>query len=272
MVYCSGLENPSEETAKRYGMAENGCYFDPHDALFAMRSEREIGAKVGTQNCPDWQRHYDNIEFIRAARGDLFKDHSLPELAALFAEVSREIGLPNDLPVPPHSLPGCNKKPDSIVMEVIRLGVQYAIALADGERRSLWNIHNQIDAILRNEWIAGRKAERDAVAAHKCAEITEAYSRQDFKARSAFVYFVQSGGREIKIGLAADVPARIRSLQTAHPTKLNLLTVTTGGQEAERAYHKQFAAHRLHGGWFDPHPDILAEIERLNKEARDDRD
>jgi len=34
----------------------------------------------------------------------------------------------------------------------------------------------------------------------------------------------------------------------------------------ERAYHRQFAAHRLHGEWFAPHPDILAEIDRL-KEA-----
>lgn len=33
--------------------------------------------------------------------------------------------------------------------------------------------------------------------------------------------------------------------------------------KGERAYHAMFKAHRLHGEWFEPHPDILAEIARL---------
>lgn len=32
----------------------------------------------------------------------------------------------------------------------------------------------------------------------------------------------------------------------------------------ERAYHERFMKHHLRGDWFSPHPDILAEIERLN--------
>lgn len=35
-------------------------------------------------------------------------------------------------------------------------------------------------------------------------------------------------------------------------------------RDAERDYHARFAAHRLRGEWFAPHPDILAEIEHLN--------
>lgn len=78
------------------------------------------------------------------------------------------------------------------------------------------------------------------------------------------VYFIRSEPGEIKIGLAIDVQKRLRGLQTSHPYALTLLTAVKGSKEVECAYHKQFAEHRLHGEWFEPHPDILAEIERLN--------
>lgn len=41
---------------------------------------------------------------------------------------------------------------------------------------------------------------------------------------------------------------------------------TPGERKQERAYHKHFSEHRLHGEWFEPHPDIMAEIERLNSQ------
>ena len=37
--------------------------------------------------------------------------------------------------------------------------------------------------------------------------------------------------------------------------------------DVEKEYHPRFAEHRLHGEWFHPHPDILAEIDRLNRLA-----
>ena len=83
-------------------------------------------------------------------------------------------------------------------------------------------------------------------------------------ARPAFVYFIQTATGQIKIGKACDVKARLKGLQTSHPVRLELLATTEGGKEQERRYHKRFADHRLHGEWFEPHPDILAEIERLN--------
>lgn len=87
---------------------------------------------------------------------------------------------------------------------------------------------------------------------------------------AARVYFVQSMTGEIKIGMATNIKSRLKSLQTANPSKLVLLAHVHGGPPQERAYHRQFAAHRLHGEWFSPHPDILAEIARLaRKEAND---
>jgi hypothetical protein len=78
-----------------------------------------------------------------------------------------------------------------------------------------------------------------------------------------WVYFIQAHCGAIKIGRAKDVRYRIKELQCANPRKLELLAVTLDGRR-EADYHRQFAAHRLHGEWFAPHPDILAEIERLN--------
>ena len=82
-----------------------------------------------------------------------------------------------------------------------------------------------------------------------------------------YVYFIRSAPGEIKIGKAIDVQKRLNGLQTSHPHRLQLLATTVGGKPAERAYHARFAEHRLHGEWFSPHPDILAEIERLNAQC-----
>lgn len=80
------------------------------------------------------------------------------------------------------------------------------------------------------------------------------------------VYFIQCGeGGPIKIGIARDPAKRLAGLQTGHFERLQLRALTTGGAKQERAYHDRFAAHRLHGEWFSPHPDLLAEIARLNE-------
>jgi hypothetical protein len=77
-----------------------------------------------------------------------------------------------------------------------------------------------------------------------------------------WVYFVQAPCGSIKIGRARNVEFRIRELQCANPQKLTLLAVALdGNREAE--YHRRFAEHRMQGEWFQPHADILAEIERL---------
>lgn len=77
------------------------------------------------------------------------------------------------------------------------------------------------------------------------------------------VYFVVAETGQIKIGIARDVEQRLANLQAASPVKLEIAAITDGGLRQEKKYHRQFAEHRLHGEWFSPHPDILAEIARL---------
>lgn len=78
------------------------------------------------------------------------------------------------------------------------------------------------------------------------------------------VYFLGDIEIAIKIGVSIDARARLKEIQSCSPVKLHLLATLSGGARREAAYHAQFTAHRLHGEWFSPHPDILAEIARLN--------
>lgn len=94
----------------------------------------------------------------------------------------------------------------------------------------------------------------------------EGQSQPKFRyADKTSVYFVGCS-HSIKIGSAINVGKRFTDLQACSPIPIEILATTSGGMKQERAYHRQFAAHRLHGEWFAPHPDILAEIDRL-KEA-----
>jgi hypothetical protein len=84
-------------------------------------------------------------------------------------------------------------------------------------------------------------------------------------AMEQMVYFIRAGeDGPIKIGIARDPANRLATLQTGHHATLRIVALTAGGSAQEAAYHAHFKAHRLRGEWFDPHPDILAEIERLS--------
>lgn len=78
------------------------------------------------------------------------------------------------------------------------------------------------------------------------------------------IYFIGPEAGPIKIGFASRLEFRLRDLQLANALPLIVHASVEGSPKLERDYHRWFAAHRLHGEWFEPHPDILAEIERLN--------
>lgn len=78
------------------------------------------------------------------------------------------------------------------------------------------------------------------------------------------IYFVGPEGGPIKIGFASRLEFRLKDLRTMNAFPLVVHAVAQGSPSLERAYHKRFAEHRLHGEWFSAHPEILAEIERLN--------
>jgi hypothetical protein len=78
------------------------------------------------------------------------------------------------------------------------------------------------------------------------------------------VYFIRGAGGAIKIGFTQQpLKGRLKCIQNGSPVRLEVLAVRPASQECERAYHRRYARHRLHGEWFKPHPDILAEIDRL---------
>lgn len=80
------------------------------------------------------------------------------------------------------------------------------------------------------------------------------------------VYFV--GGKEgpIKIGWTQQpIKERLKCIQNGSPVKLYVLATVNCTRINEKRYHKRFAAHRLHGEWFERVPEIEAEIERLGQ-------
>lgn len=77
------------------------------------------------------------------------------------------------------------------------------------------------------------------------------------------LYFIGSPGGYIKIGRTTGWRKRLIQLQSGSPIKLECMALLMGAGHAERAYHKRFAAHRIRGEWFLPHPAILAEIKRI---------
>jgi len=75
------------------------------------------------------------------------------------------------------------------------------------------------------------------------------------------VYFIRCGvDGPIKIWFSRDVPGRLRQLQTGQPQKLRVLRAMRGDPALEAWLHRRFAAHRLDGEWFAPHPELLSYI------------
>lgn len=73
------------------------------------------------------------------------------------------------------------------------------------------------------------------------------------------IYFIQdTRTRAIKIGTSHNPVARLKALQTAHPSQLVLLAVMDGGAVEEHALHREFT--RLQGEWFQSTPELLSFI------------
>lgn len=70
------------------------------------------------------------------------------------------------------------------------------------------------------------------------------------------VYYAEGDGL-IKIGVTRNVVERLTCL------RLRLLASEPGDFAVEAERHKTFAAHRAHGEWFHPAPELVEHIERL---------
>lgn len=216
-------------------------------------------------------RHYREHQVARWAhyRGPLDR---IPEdeVRALFAEILTYFDLvkPMGVPLPPSGLPGVSagKEYDDRTREMLTLGFRYFLAAVRNEGRAMHNLWERADTFARDEMIAERRRYEARLEQAEAELITErglGWRRREEKPQ--LVYFIGAESGPIKIGIAVQPGERLKTLQTSHHERLNLLAVCEGGQTLEREYHKRFAAHRLHGEWFERHPDILAEIERLSR-------
>ena len=91
--------------------------------------------------------------------------------------------------------------------------------------------------------------------------VTDAQSRQTWKNGQVTqatedpesrVYLIGGADSNVaKIGTSGDVVARLRGLQNGSPVRLYVLATALGDWTLERALHRHFENHRLHGEWFD---------------------
>ena len=80
------------------------------------------------------------------------------------------------------------------------------------------------------------------------------------------VYFIGSElkiGRPVKVGVSIHPEARLKSLQTGHPERLQIFATTPGGVDMERKYHRRWQTRRQKGEWFTLGACIINEINRL---------
>lgn len=74
-----------------------------------------------------------------------------------------------------------------------------------------------------------------------------------------YVYFIACvETMRVKIGFTKGNPiARLKALQTGSASTLVLMACHPGSLETERDLHNRFAAHRVHGEWFEASEEML---------------
>jgi hypothetical protein len=164
---------------------------------------------------------------------------------------------------------------------VVHIGPQGVISTAGALPTNAWRcaVDAPVITVPLRQRIMDRRAEREVrrlALERECDVTLQGLVKQwpDRPPKSAHyrplpeittIYFIGSDAGPIKIGMAVRPHVRLRDLQLAGPSKLTMLATIEGPPSLERDYHKRFKAHRLHGEWFQRHPDIMAEIERLKE-------
>lgn len=99
---------------------------------------------------------------------------------------------------------------------------------------------------------------REAVRDLNLASALQRKERRAESTRPRHLYLIQMGDDgPVKVGIAADVESRRRTLQTAIPYPLYTRYVLPGRAHREREMHERFAYFRLSGEWFEPIPEIF---------------
>lgn len=80
----------------------------------------------------------------------------------------------------------------------------------------------------------------------------------EVSARSEGIYFVQElEGGPVKIGLAADIDARMRALRCGNWRELRVLAYVIGPSGLEKWLHRRLAHQCVAGEWFEPSDDLF---------------
>jgi len=82
------------------------------------------------------------------------------------------------------------------------------------------------------------------------------------------VYFISrkdSKESPVKIGVTADLGARLSGLQTSHHEELEIVAEVEGGPETEAYFHEILSAHRIRGEWFRRTHEVDAVIDRVRR-------
>lgn len=134
------------------------------------------------------------------------------------------------------------------------------LALYDGEGRlfTLFDGERELDLII--------PPGNGPITADDIAQAALVDPYEDDLSEDGHTYFIGGDIGAIKIGCSVNVQVRLKDIQACSPIPVRILALRAG-RRRERLYHRRFAAHRLHGEWFSPAPEILAEIERLNTPA-----
>lgn len=83
------------------------------------------------------------------------------------------------------------------------------------------------------------------------------------------VYFIRSSvGGFIKIGMSTQPPIRFHFFHEWSPVPIELVVAVSGSRRDEKHLHRVFAAHRLHGEWFAPSPELIALVDRCKAETQ----
>ena len=156
------------------------------------------------------------------------------------------MNVPKELDCPANPRPATQNRPSSDVLASVSEGAMRAFDALD------------------------RYMERHLLHSLKPTSVPHLPNRSEAQelTRDGEIYFVSYGeGGPIKVGFTSNFDYRIKGLQTACPYPLVVLARVDGKVIAEREYHRRWAEHKLLGEWFEPHPDILAEIDRLQTQG-----
>lgn len=77
------------------------------------------------------------------------------------------------------------------------------------------------------------------------------------------IYFIVDQHSRIKIGWTRDIAGRLRNMQTATSSDLELLFNLPGSRAHEMALHERLKDHRVRGEWFFDCPAVRSCIEAL---------